>query len=69
MASDKEKTAAVEEPIAPIRFSSERLRFVFFFDRRGLLWYRKDFKKLTAADEREADEVLDLLLQEPAGFA
>jgi len=65
-----EKTkSGVKERVPPIRFQSQNLRFVFFFDRRGLLWYRKDFKKLAPADEREADEVLDLLLRDPAGFA
>jgi hypothetical protein len=65
-----EKTRrAIDESVAPIRFESQNLRFVFFFHARELLCYRKDLNRPIEADEREADEVLDLLIQEPAGFA
>jgi hypothetical protein len=65
-----EKTArGIEERVPPIRFDSLNLRFVFFFHLRELVCYRKDRKELTDADRHEADEVLDLLMSEPAGFA
>jgi hypothetical protein len=59
----------MNERIPPIRFESQNLRFVFFFHLRELICYRKDLNRPIEADEREADEVLDLLAQEPAGFA
>ena len=59
----------MKEHIPPIRFSSRNLRFIFFFDTGSLVWFRKDLKKATQADDREADEALDLALREPIGFA
>ena len=59
----------VNERIPPIRFTSQNLRFVFFFDSGRFLCYRKDLKRFIKADKREADAVMDLLMQEPAGFA
>jgi hypothetical protein len=59
----------VAERIPAIRFTSRNLRFVFFFDSGRFLCYRKDLKRFTKADKREADAVMDLLMQEPAGFA
>ena len=59
----------MNERIPPIRFSSQNLQFIFFFHSRRMLWHRKDFAAVTEADEREADEALDLAITEPAGFA
>jgi hypothetical protein len=65
-----EKTRrGIEGRVPPIRFHSRNLRFVFFFHSRELVCYRKDLKEFTEADRHEADEVLDLLASEPAGFA
>jgi hypothetical protein len=65
-----EKTGRdMEEQVAHIRFTSQNLRFIFFVDSGKFLCYRKDLKRFTKADKREADAVMDLLMQEPAGFA
>ena len=65
-----EKTGrGMEKRVPPIRFESQNLHFVFFFHDREILCYRKDLKRPIEEDEREADAILDLLIQEPAGFA
>lgn len=59
----------INERFPPIRFTSRNLRFIFFVHSGEFLCFRNDLKPLTKSDKREADEVMDLLIQEPAGFA